>query len=485
MTFKSMEGFGTTFTIALSFKQMKGSVNGNSFSSTSGEEVTHLPKDLLYVVCENSGPRRSFLLNLLECYGIEDKNVLTLDVSPFYAPQGRIQNALDELIEIENDSTIKPVVFTYTETLMENIADFVDMDHSMCIFGSPAQLIDINKGRFEHEESNEANRRGRPRAVISEMDVENFLKSAKRRETCMTPVRPGEFFKVVRRLSGLSADDDVDNRINYDIMARKETPRIFGGGDGGGSRSGSARQSFEAVSSGQFHKVSSKLIGVEGDTTADSTKTGIKSDGAVGNDKPNDVLSAVGLKIPEQKRKVPPKDSLKHEADWDLDISSMRVLLVEDNLMNQKVATVSMAACNVTTHIADNGKIACDAYKQILAGEIPPYDVVFMDQMMPVMNGTEATVRIREMESEARKKFESGELEKEPPMAALIVGLSANVGPEHVSAIQQAGMDGTLSKPFYPSTLRGLLRDVYLGRYMGFREADSGYVKNAQTKPGN
>ena len=485
VTFKSMEGFGTTFTIALSFKQMKGSVNGNSFSSTSGEEVTHLPKDLLYVVCENSGPRRSFLLNLLECYGIEDKNVLTLDVSPFYAPQGRIQNALDELIEIENDSTIKPVVFTYTETLMENIADFVDMDHSMCIFGSPAQLIDINKGRFEHEESNEANRRGRPRAVISEMDVENFLKSAKRRETCMTPVRPGEFFKVVRRLSGLSADDDVDNRINYDIMARKETPRIFGGGDGGGSRSGSARQSFEAVSSGQFHKVSSKLIGVEGDTTADSTKTGIKSDGAVGNDKPNDVLSAVGLKIPEQKRKVPPKDSLKHEADWDLDISSMRVLLVEDNLMNQKVATVSMAACNVTTHIADNGKIACDAYKQILAGEIPPYDVVFMDQMMPVMNGTEATVRIREMESEARKKFESGELEKEPPMAALIVGLSANVGPEHVSAIQQAGMDGTLSKPFYPSTLRGLLRDVYLGRYMGFREADSGYVKNAQTKPGN
>ena len=60
----------------------------------------------------------------------------------------------------------------------------------------------------------------------------------------------------------------------------------------------------------------------------------------------------------------------------------MRVLLVEDNLMNQKVATVSMAACNVTTHIADNGKIACDAYKQILTGDIPPYDVVFMDQMM-------------------------------------------------------------------------------------------------------
>jgi CheY-like chemotaxis protein len=209
-------------------------------------------------------------------------------------------------------------------------------------------------------------------------------------------------------------------------------------------------------------------------------------DGGAGrDDKPNAAISAAGLKIPEQKRKVPPKDSLKHEADWDLDISSMRVLLVEDNLMNQKVATVSMAACNVTTHIADNGKIACDAYKQILTGDIPPYDVIFMDQMMPIMNGTEATVCIREMESEARKQFENGELAKEPPASALIVGLSANVGPEHVSAIQKAGMDGTLSKPFYPSTLRGLLRDVYLGRYMGFREADSGYAKNAQAKPGN
>ena len=480
VTFKSMEGFGTTFTIALSFKRMKGSANGNSFSSTSGEEVTHLPKDLLYVVCENSGPRRSFLLNLLECYGIEDKNVLTLDVSPFYAPQGRIQSTLEELIAIEKDSTIKPVVFTYTETLMENIADFVDMDHSMCIFGSPAQLIDINKGRFEHGESNDLNRRGRPRASISEKDVENFLKSAKRRETCMTPVRPGEFFKVVRRLCGLFADDGTDSRINYGMAARPETPEL--GGDG--SRGGSARQSFEAASSGQFRNVSSKLIGVEGDATANSTKA--MDDGGAGrDDKPNAAISAAGLKIPEQKRKVPPKDSLKHEADWDLDISSMRVLLVEDNLMNQKVATVSMAACNVTTHIADNGKIACDAYKQILTGDIPPYDVVFMDQMMPIMNGTEATVCIREMESEARKQFENGELAKEPPASALIVGLSANVGPEHVSAIQKAGMDGTLSKPFYPSTLRGLLRDVYLGRYMGFREADSGYVKNAQAKPGN
>ena len=131
-------------------------------------------------------------------------------------------------------------------------------------------------------------------------------------------VRPGEFFKVVRRLCGLFADDGTDSRINYGMAAGPETPEL--GGDG--SRGGSARQSFDTASSGQFRNVSSKLIGVEGDATTNSTKA--MGDGGAGrDDKPNAAISAAGLKIPEQKQKVPPKDSLKHEADWDLDISSM------------------------------------------------------------------------------------------------------------------------------------------------------------------
>merc|ERR1712093_893455 len=85
-----------------------------------------------------------------------------------------------------------------------------------------------------------------------------------------------------------------------------------------------------------------------------------------------------GLVIPPKNNsKAPPKDSFKHEADWDLDISSMCVLLVEDNMMNQKVAIASVASCNVTVHAAGDGKIACDAYEKILSGELPPYDVVF------------------------------------------------------------------------------------------------------------
>jgi signal transduction histidine kinase/CheY-like chemotaxis protein len=457
VTFNSNEGFGTTFTIAVPFKRTKQGDNGTYSSSTSGEEVlTQLPKDLLYIVCENHGPRRNFLLNLLACYGIENYNVLTLDVSPIYAPQDRINKAMQELHRFENSPTIKPVLFTYMETLVENIADFIDINLSMCIFGSPTQLININKGRFEFI-ANSADGRD---TSVSEKDLEEFLNSAERRETCMTPVRPGEFFKIVRRLTGISQEED-SSKVNFNtsILSAEDAPGIY------------KRNSFD-LDSTQMKKISSgNMLGIDSDSENDT--------GRERSEVPE------GLKVVPQKKKVPPKDSLKHEADWDLDISSMRVLLVEDNLMNQKVATVSMSACNVTTHIADNGKIAVDAYRRVIEGKTPPYDVILMDQMMPVMSGTEATVSIRELELEARKRFESGESKKEPPPIALIVGLSANVGPEHVAAIQIAGMDGTLSKPFYPSTLRGLLRDVYLGRYMGFRDSDAGYVRNAQSKPGN
>ena len=56
----------------------------------------------------------------------------------------------------------------------------------------------------------------------------------------------------MRRLCGLFADDGTDSRINYGMAAGPETPEL--GGDG--SRGGSARQSFETASPGQFRNAS-------------------------------------------------------------------------------------------------------------------------------------------------------------------------------------------------------------------------------------
>jgi len=145
-------------------------------------------------------------------------------------------------------------------------------------------------------------------------------------------------------------------------------------------------------------------------------------------------------------------------AEPDIDISSMRVLVVEDNRLNQKVAVHSMKKCGVTVDLAENGLIATQLIEQTISGVISPYDVVFMDVMMPVMDGTTATKRIRELERKAPTSYKKN----------LIVALSANVGPEHLMSVKEAGCDGSLGKPFYPSTLRKVLYDVFTNEYAGF-----------------
>ena len=148
----------------------------------------------------------------------------------------------------------------------------------------------------------------------------------------------------------------------------------------------------------------------------------------------------------------------KKDPESELDISSMRVLLVEDNRLNQQVAIQSMKKCKVTVDVAENGLIATQKIEDTIRGDVEPYDVVFMDMMMPVMDGNEATRRIRAMEQDAPSDYKR----------AVIIALSANVGPEHTIAVMDAGCDGSLGKPFYPSTLRKLLHAVFLGEYDGF-----------------
>jgi len=144
----------------------------------------------------------------------------------------------------------------------------------------------------------------------------------------------------------------------------------------------------------------------------------------------------------------------------------MRVLLVEDNRLNQQVAIQSMKTCKVTVDVAENGLIATQKIEDAIRGDVEPYDVIFMDMMMPVMDGNTATRRIRAMEQDAPSDYKR----------AVIIALSANVGPEHTIAVMDAGCDGSLGKPFYPSTLRKLLRAVFLGEYEGF-SADEATIR--------
>jgi two-component system, sensor histidine kinase and response regulator len=116
--------------------------------------------------------------------------------------------------------------------------------------------------------------------------------------------------------------------------------------------------------------------------------------------------------------------------------SGQRILLVEDNAVNQRVAqrTLQKLAADVT--IANNG---AEALERIAEGS---YDAVLMDCQMPVMDGFTATRRIRELE---RK---NGRGKRLP-----IIALTANVMTEDRENCIAAGMDAHLGKPMEPTQL--------------------------------
>lgn len=115
----------------------------------------------------------------------------------------------------------------------------------------------------------------------------------------------------------------------------------------------------------------------------------------------------------------------------------IRILLVEDNMFNQMVATDSIAKmfANVTIDIAENGKIAVE---KISAGD---YAVVLMDVQMPVMDGYEAARTIRLLENKQKSKIP-------------IVAMTASVIKSEVDRCYENGMDDFIAKPFEPKDLR-------------------------------
>ena len=171
------------------------------------------------------------------------------------------------------------------------------------------------------------------------------------------------------------------------------------------------------------------------------------------------------------------RDGSSSFAGGDASLAGMRVLLAEDNAMNQQMARFSIVKCGASLDIASHGGQAVELIRRRLEAGEPTYDCVLMDMMMPVLDGAAATRRIRELERKHGR-------ESSPHV---IVGLSANVGPEYTARVKAAGMDGTLSKPFYPATLRATLSSVRRGAYLGFaaRRTEGEGVEGHQGKPGN
>ena len=110
---------------------------------------------------------------------------------------------------------------------------------------------------------------------------------------------------------------------------------------------------------------------------------------------------------------------------------SGRILLAEDNELNQEIAVEILKEAGLDVEVADNGQIAVDMLKKSQPGY---YRLVLMDVQMPIMNGYEATKTIR--------KLENKELASIP-----ILAMTANAFEEDKQAALASGMNGHIAKP--------------------------------------
>ena len=152
------------------------------------------------------------------------------------------------------------------------------------------------------------------------------------------------------------------------------------------------------------------------------------------------LMTAIG------QQKVESGDILHHTKEI-LDFKSEHLLLVEDNELNREIALEILGEYGFHIDIAENGAEALEKLSVSRSGD---YDLVLMDIQMPVMDGYEATRRIRLLDN--------------PELSSIpIIAMTANAFDEDRKAALECGMDGFISKPIDLKELIQVLNKVLGG----------------------
>jgi CheY-like chemotaxis protein len=110
---------------------------------------------------------------------------------------------------------------------------------------------------------------------------------------------------------------------------------------------------------------------------------------------------------------------------------NLKVLLVEDNLLNQKLMSINLSKLHCIVSIANNGLEGVELFKK------HTFDVILMDLMMPVMDGFEASREIRRIEKETKERSFTP-----------IIAFTANTLNNDFQKCLENGMDYLMEKPF-------------------------------------
>ena len=152
-------------------------------------------------------------------------------------------------------------------------------------------------------------------------------------------------------------------------------------------------------------------------------------DGSIEMDSKENVGTTFVVTIPLQMDSNPKIKVQTNEKE--LNLSGKKALLVEDNEINLEIATIMLQDLGLIVTPAQNGKEALDIFEQ---SDTHTFDYIFMDVMMPVMDGLEATRRIRSLNREDAK-------------TTPIIALSANAFEDDIKECLDAGMNAHVAKP--------------------------------------
>ena len=132
------------------------------------------------------------------------------------------------------------------------------------------------------------------------------------------------------------------------------------------------------------------------------------------------------------------------DAEHEIDFSKVKLLLVEDNEVNREIASLILTEFGFQLDTAENGKIA---YEKVAASKPGDYDCILMDIQMPVMNGYEATKKIRELENKRLARIP-------------IIAMTANAFTEDIQTAKEAGMNSHIAKPLDIQKMMETLTEV-------------------------